>query len=250
MKIEPTVAEVLTRSTFTDTRLVLPEQLDRTLYLRTAKVIVSLGGKWDRRAGAHIFPGEAGVLVAEALGTGEVRTAQEDGWFPTPASVVTHLVDLAGVRAAMTVLEPSAGEGAIAGACADLGAVVHCVELDPDRAAALRRLGFHHVHEGDFLELPPHPQFDRVVMNPPFAHGADVAHVTHALAYLKPGGRLVSVMAKGVTSRGDRRAVTFRRTITDAGGWFADLPEGAFKVSGTTVRTVVAVVPASKQNQS
>ena len=33
--------------------------------------------------------------------------------------------------------------------------------------------------------------FDAVLMNPPFAQGADIEHITRALKMLKPGGRLV-----------------------------------------------------------
>jgi hypothetical protein len=44
-------------------------------------------------------------------------------------------------------------------------------------------------------------KFDRVVMNPPFDHGADIKHVEHARKFLKPGGRLVAVVANGPRQR-------------------------------------------------
>ncbi len=34
-------------------------------------------------------------------------------------------------------------------------------------------------------------------MNPPFANGQDIKHITHALRYLSPGGRLVAICANG-----------------------------------------------------
>ena len=39
--------------------------------------------------------------------------------------------------------------------------------------------------------------FDAVLMNPPFAQGADIEHITHALTMLKPGGRLVALCTNG-----------------------------------------------------
>ena len=43
--------------------------------------------------------------------------------------------------------------------------------------------------------------FDRIVMNPPFDHGADIRHIEHARGKLKPGGRLVAICAAGPRQR-------------------------------------------------
>ena len=80
-------------------------------------------------------------------------------------------------------------------------------------------------------------------MNPPFAKGADVRHVMHAIKFVKSGGRLVAIMSAGVPGRRDKATVAFRAKLEAAGGWFTDVPEGAFKASGTDVRTVIAVIP-------
>jgi hypothetical protein len=79
-------------------------------------------------------------------------------------------------------------------------------------------------------------------MNPPFAGQADIEHVTHALNFLKPGGKLVAIMSAGVTFRQDRKAADFRALIWGMGGTIEELPEDAFKQSGTSVRTVLVEV--------
>jgi 16S rRNA G1207 methylase RsmC len=79
-------------------------------------------------------------------------------------------------------------------------------------------------------------------MNPPFCKGQDIAHITHALKFLKNGGRLVAVASAGVTFRQDRRYVEFRNLIASLGGTIEMLPDGAFKSSGTDVSTCIIVV--------
>ena len=81
-------------------------------------------------------------------------------------------------------------------------------------------------------------------MNPPFADQADIDHVTHALSFLKPGGKLVAIMSAGVTFREDRKASDFRALIWGMGGTMNELPEDSFKQSGTNVRTVLVEVRA------
>ena len=49
--------------------------------------------------------------------------------FPTPAPLVERMIEAAGLEPGMTVLEPSAGTGAIAGPVHALGCNVDCVEL-------------------------------------------------------------------------------------------------------------------------
>ena len=76
--------------------------------------------------------------------------------------------------------------------------------------------------------------FDRIVMNPPFADGADIHHITQALRLLNPGGRLVALCANG-----PRRAAKLRPLIEEMDGAWEVLPAGTFAAAGTNVRTVL-----------
>lgn len=220
-------------------------QLDRKLYERTNKALEALGGKWNRAKKAHVFDGDAAARVDGAIVAGEVTTAAELNYFPTPAALARELVARADVRPGMHALEPSAGEGAIAMALREVGAAVSCVEIDARRAAALRGLGFP-VDECDFVRDLPWGEsiFDRVVMNPPFAKGQDVEHVRLAFATLRPGGRLVSVMSGGITFREDRRTTDFRAWVDARRGTIEPLPAQSFRASGTDVSTVVVTLAA------
>ena len=246
MKVPTNVLEVLDRAETDGQRLVLTGTLDRKLYTATAKVLEAAGGKWSRKAQAHLFDGDAADAIETVILTGEVISRkQEFGYFPTPAPIVQQLIDLADIKPGMTVLEPSAGQGAIALAAAEAGAVVDCVEIQDSNAAVISDA--HHMNVTvlvtDFLTTSPQQAYDRVVMNPPFARQDDIRHVLHAHQHLKPGGLLVAVMSNGVTFRSTPLTKEFWRLIDSEDGEVLPLPAGSFAESGTGVNTVIAVIP-------
>lgn len=153
----------------------------------------------------------------------------------------------------MLVLEPSAGEGAIAVPIAKLGAIVHCFEINPKHRIRLASKLFafspeYSVAGDDFLEITkPNLKgdlYDRIVMNPPFARQADITHVLHALNFLAPGGRLVSVMSAGIMFRTNQIYRNFTTILRSyySGGTIEALPEGSFAASGTNVNTVIVTM--------
>jgi predicted RNA methylase len=79
----------------------------------------------------------------------------------------------------MTVLEPHAGDGALAMAAAEIVGrdLVTCYELMPRNVNKLRTMGFRIEVPTDFLQVVPEPKFDRVILNPPFSKMRDVAHI-------------------------------------------------------------------------
>lgn len=245
MKVPTNVLEVLDRAETDGPRLILTGTLDRQLYVATAKAIEAAGGKWNRAAKAHLFDGDAADAIENVILTGEVVSAkQQFGYFPTPAPVVRELILLANIKPGMTVLEPSAGRGAIAGPVAALGCHVDCVEIQHDNALAISDANIgRDLAVADFLAVDPIPEYDRVVMNPPFAKQADIQHVTHAHQFLKAGGLLVAVMSNGVTFRNTPLTREFRALMDRHAGRLVALPEGSFAESGTGVNTVIAVIP-------
>jgi predicted RNA methylase len=234
-------------------RLVIPEHLDRKIYTEVNKALESIGGKWNRGAKAHLF--EPGVDV-EQLVDGIVQSGgftdakAELGAFYSPLSVARRVLELADLDDGMKVLEPSAGEGALALPAKRAACDVVAYELDErafksllSKALAEEPGGGHfNLHRDDFLTVKPLAEWDRVLMNPPFAKQVDIDHVRHAIRFLRPGGRLVSVMSAGVRFRENRKTVEFKAELARLGSvaW-QDLPEGSFKESGTDVRTCILV---------
>ncbi|MBN7764114.1 DUF4942 domain-containing protein, partial [Nitratireductor aquibiodomus] len=91
------------------------------------------------------------------------------------------------------ILEPSCGDGRILDAMRARGHRVFGIEYHAGRAAEARGKG-HNVLTANFLECPAKPEYDVVVMNPPFYGRHYVKHVRHALEFLEPGGVLVSIL--------------------------------------------------------
>ena len=84
--ITDTVRDVLARSTITATSLTLPEQLDRKTYDAVNKALSGAGGRWDRKAKAHVFNRDPREVLGLAVETGKatnVRTKLQA--FYTPA---------------------------------------------------------------------------------------------------------------------------------------------------------------------
>ena len=250
MRVDNEILNVLSASKCEGNNLILTGQLDRNLYTRTNKVIEAAGGKWNRKAKAHVFDIDASDRIEQIILTGDVVVPKDDfEFFPTPPDVVRHVIRLADILDGMTVLEPSAGQGALAKAAHDAAAdvMIDMYELMPANNEALHALNLRLSGIGkpvDFLTVEPTPTYDRVVMNPPFGRQADIKHVNHALKFLKPGGLLVSVMASSVTFRSNKLTMDFRQLIEDRGGRIEELPSGSFKSSGTMVNTVIVVIPA------
>lgn len=183
-----------------------------------------------------------------------VTPAKDFGEFFTSPAIAERVVEYAGLRGGMTVLEPSAGGGALAKVARAAGADVSCIEIQPGLAHELRVVhGFEKVVERDFLAVPPHlmPAFDAVVMNPPFDRGRDCDHVRHAYQFLRPGGVLVAIMSARAEYGEDKRHKALHR-IVDAcepiwgrSKWH-DLPPGSFAHAGTNVNTVVLAIRKPK----
>ena len=70
-------------------------------------------------------------------------------------------------------------------------------------------------------------------MNPPFAMGADIQHITHALTMLTPGG------LGARRANGPRQNASLCPLVEARGGEWEDLPADIFKEEGTGVRVAL-----------
>lgn len=212
-----------------------------------------MGGKWNRKAKAHIFDIEASDAVDQILTTGEVVTnrdkLREFGFFQTPQAIVDLVIERAEIGDGMLVMEPSAGYGAIAEAaiCAAESVMLDMYEIQKENCDVLekkfeKRSFWGLAEPVNFLDVDPNPVYDRIVMNPPFAKLADIDHVLHAFKFLKPGGRLVAIMGAGFSFRNDSKCLSFRNFLIGHGADVSSLPDGSFRESGTGVATKLVVL--------
>jgi hypothetical protein len=219
---------------------VITAQLDRALYVRTNKALAAMGGKWDRRAKAHLFPTDPRPHVTGLLEDGEL-VVEKDGYFVTPHEIGVTMALMAELIPGRVVLEPSAGTGELAEAILDTDPTqnIICGEKNADRVDTLLRKGFH-AKQWDFLAEDV--RFERIVQNPPFEKMQDVDHVLHAYDCLTPGGILVSVMSESPFFRNDEKAVSFRCWLDLVEHEVVSLEAGAFQSSGTGVKTRIVKI--------
>jgi len=241
MKIAQNILEILQNSTTNGNELFLQGTLDRKDYVATNKVLEACGGKWDKKSKSHVFPTDAEERLEQILLTGEVEIPKDEfEYFPTPNSVINRLLALSQPTPGMKVLEPEAGQGAIAIPFREVGCDVSCYELSESNFNVLKSLNLD-VIQSDFLQIEPEEKYDLIVMNPPFSKQQDIKHVLHAYKFLKPNGILVSVMCGNVLWRDNKLTKDFREFVSTNGS-IEKLPEQSFKSSGTNVGTVIVKV--------
>jgi len=223
-------------------------QLDRKLYLEVNAALEAIGGTWNRKQKAHLFEESPEDALDQILVDGGFHDVKRDlNQFFTPPALAREIVQRAKVEG-MSVLEPSAGDGALAIECIRQGAKrLMCIEPHPTTFEKLdKRLTAERFpawwHCGDFMQHDINDKYDRVVMNPPFARQQDIDHVLRAFDLLKKGGTLTAIMSAGTKDRSNKKAVDFRALVKQAHGTIESLPDGSFKESGTNVRTVLVTM--------
>jgi len=158
--------------------------------------------------------------------------------FPTPETLAARMVDEAGIKPGMRVLEPSAGTGRILDQLPE-GCSVVAVEINAKlggRLDATKRA----VVIGDFLNCSAETlggEFDAICMNPPFVNADDIKHIRHAYNMLKPGGRLVAICANG-----PKQKDLLLPFVESQGGIWEVLPDSTFAESGTNVGTAMLIL--------
>lgn len=258
VRIESDVRDVLSRANALGNTLRLPpEQLDRKLYERVNEVLTNAGGKWNKSARAHIFPTDAAPKLAAMLGVGvSIDEKKRDQAFFTPPELARRVVEIADV-AGCTVLEPSAGLGALADACQEAGAEsVTCLEVNPEFIRELEKRYAWDAQCVDFLSVLPDENesvikngvkyatsYDRIVMNPPFTKNQDIKHVKHALKWLQPGGVLVSLMMPNQNRKG------FQEIVDEYDPEIIEVERGAFKGSGTDIATLIVKIQRTSEQK-
>lgn len=133
-KISDDVRDVLSRSTITATTVTLPpKQLERKLYEAVNKALSGAGGKWNKKAGAHVFVRDPREVLGLAVETGEaVNLKTKLQAFYTPKPLAKRMVKAATLKHGYRVLEPSMGGGALVLAAAYVAAVrIDAVDIDP-----------------------------------------------------------------------------------------------------------------------
>lgn len=244
MKIQENILEILKQCETEENILFLPNiQLERKDYVAVNKCLEAIGGKWNKKRKGHIFESDCESIFCDLLESGEyIDIKKEFQFFETPLNIVMQMVLMANIKTNHRILEPSAGQGAIINHIPEFENYVACVELNPDNLKVLideyNVDDFWRMNFLDFECDEDIPKFDRIIMNPPFRNQQDIDHITHALENcLADGGILVSIVSESPFFRTTKKAEAFRNLLEKYNAEVIELPVGAFKSSGTNVKT-------------
>lgn len=166
-------------------------------------------------------------------------------YFPTPEPIGFKMVEWAKIGEGESVLEPSAGHGAIARyvpTANELTAIEPSQALNA-RLAILIGGGNRTIKESEFEDYNIINKHDVVVMNPPYGTAGKTAgeHLEKAFDHLNEGGRLIAIIPDGPAM--DKRVEKWSSEHPEAvvvGE--VKLPPVAFDRAGTSVRTRILVI--------
>lgn len=243
------VAEVFAKCTVIDNILKLPtEQLDRKIYDEVKKQLEAVGGKWKGgKTQGFVFDSEisaSDVLVQLQSGKDYAAQKKEFQFFGTPDEVANEIVSHVELSDNMKILEPSAGQGSLIKAVQRINDKVKfdVYEAMPENRKYLEALQNVTIIGEDFLQSDLSVKYDVIVANPPFSKNQDVTHVLRMYEHLKCGGRLVAIMSPHWQHAQDKKSKQFREFLQSVGGQTYEIAEGAFKESGTNIRTYYVVI--------
>lgn len=223
--------------------LHLPKEMLHN-YSDVKKALINAGGKYKKNT--FVFNSDAQPFIDRLTRRESVNIKKEFQYFPTPNDIAAHLVDLADIRPRHSILEPSAGQGAIVNAIHDKykTMVVDCCELMPENQEVLSRIPYSTFICDDFLKIGKewHGSFDRIVANPPFHKNFDLLHIRQMYECLKPGGRLVSIASKHWKFSENKKEKGFRTWLKEVEADICDIEAGRFKEGGTMISCCIIVI--------
>lgn len=172
------------------------------------------------------------------------RNREGVDYFPTPEPLGYKMMEWANMGEDDTVLEPSAGHGAIA-RYAPKGNQM--VAIEPSQSLftklQLKAGGLGRKFQNTIFEnYDISNKHDVVVMNPPFgtAGATAIAHLGKAFKHLEEGGRVVALIPRGSTDKKFEKWIEGEKTAVMRAE--VALPDIVFKQAGTNVVCRVVVV--------
>ena len=240
------VEEILKHCTLENNVLKLPQvQFNKKSYAEAKKWIEEAGGTWQGgKVQGFIFPFNPERVFSILQSGQRYNLQQEYQFFETPPEVADWLVMLAGgIHEDDTVLEPSAGRGALIKAIhrACPSVMVECYELMPENREFLHALDNVILLDEDFTKDSV-GSYTKIIANPPFANNQDIEHVILMYERLEKGGTLAAITSPHWKFASERKCVAFREWLEEVHGQVFEIGAGEFRNSGTGICTMAIVI--------
>lgn len=170
-------------------------------------------------------------------------------YYPTPANLIERLLDKINFSHVKNILEPSAGTGHIIDAIEKLYSrqrsyEIQCIEVNKERQATLKGKGYKIIWD-DFLTFNTLFQYSTIVMNPPFADGAQ--HLLKALSICAPGGQIACILnADTLKKPFSMQRQTLVRRLHEQEDCSIEYVKGAFENAEHQTEVEIALVYVKK----
>ena len=240
------VEEVLQHCTFKENILYLPKvQLNPKSYTDVKTWITEAGGKWTGgKIQGFKFDFDATRVASILMSGRRCNLKQEYQFYATPEALADWLVSLSDVKEGYSVLEPSAGTGAIVDAIHRVcdNVEVDVFELMPENIQALKNKAGIRIVGEDFTKGVSRV-YDRIFANPPFSKNQDIRHVMAMYDALSPnGGEMCVITSCHWCASSEKVCVDFKKWLNEVGAETHEIPKGIFSESGTDVATMAIVI--------
>ena len=220
-------------------------QLDRKEYLEVKNKLELIGGKWKGgKTQAFIFEQNPKELLDKICDGENINLKKEFQFFETPEKIADNLVYYADIQNYDTVLEPSAGRGAILKAIAKISPVVPCCyEIMDLNKTMLIKTGLNYRLLGeDFLNNDDNLEYSKIVANPPFSKNQDIKHIYEMWNRLARGGRIVTIASAHWKNCDNKKEKEFREWLENKDAEIIGLENGEFKESGTMIKMCIIIL--------
>lgn len=213
------------------------EQL--TDYADIKKVMLNNLGKYKGgNVMGFVFEYNPAQLLSKLQAGEKVNMKQDFHFFPTPPAVVDQMLQIAMPLDAMTIIEPSAGQGHIIEEVQKFSYAKHsidAIELNPVNRKVLLEKGFNLIHD-DFATFSTDKKYDLCLANPPFKH-----YIEHAYKMAEIAKEVCFIAPSSLLFANDKKTTALRNYILlENDGQIYNLNSGSFKSSGTMVESVIA----------
>lgn len=207
-----------------------------------------IGGKqldYDVQVTVNDYEGAKAEYYKQRKHNSHNKAEEGKDYYPTPEPLGYKMVEWADLDEGNSVLEPSAGHGAIS---QFFPQSVRPTIIEPnERLLTKAKFKLDEVKsiQGTFEEFNIINKFNAVIMNPPYGTSGKTAmeHVAKAFIHLKDGGRLLAIIPDGPAM--DKRMNTWWSSPESKEAHLVaevKLPKVTFNRAGTTVSTKLVVI--------
>lgn len=209
-------------------------------YPKIRAALLKAGGTYKRNT--FIFPQDPTPIIDSLISGQTVNFAKENQFFETPPKVATKMLKNLIPEPGMSILEPSAGRGAILLQLPvpEQYDIYVCEDNHINRGYLIKSCPWVTTVACDFFNVPTSHKYWRIVANPPFTNGQYIDHIRKMYDHLYPGGRMVSLAMPNYQWRNESKYQEFKMWLEALCAHEEKVPANSFAT--TSIETIIITI--------